>query len=217
MVIYWRTPCFEQFARRHSGSLKLGHSTPRPNFSWLMREKILFWTSGAPEPQLGPRPHPDLVRPRKNRSFFFRPAPSQPHAGSYHRPRRYSAAPPRRSPHLCCSSPPVLCCSSSPMVFPCSSSPSEVVPCSDELLGPCTRAPWTTPRVKGYARGREERGGVMVAGGEPSQPDLRLRSMRDDDIKYVGLRSSLRSRWRVSHRREWHREGRHHGEADGWW
>ena len=54
MVICWRTPRFEQFARRHSGSLKLCHRTPRPGFSRLRREKILFWTSGAPELQLGP-------------------------------------------------------------------------------------------------------------------------------------------------------------------
>ena len=54
MVICWRTPCFEQFARRHSGSVKLGHRTPRTGCSRLRREKVLFWTSGAPEPQLGP-------------------------------------------------------------------------------------------------------------------------------------------------------------------
>ena len=112
MVIYWLTSRFEQFARRHSGSLKLGHRTPWSGFSRLRREKILFWTSGAPEPQLGPRPQPGLVGPCKNWPFFLRLGPSQPHAGSCHRPRQYSAAPPHHSPHLCCSSPPVLCCSS---------------------------------------------------------------------------------------------------------
>ena len=45
---------FEQFARRHSGSVKLGHRTLWTGCSRLMREKILFLTSGAPEPQLGP-------------------------------------------------------------------------------------------------------------------------------------------------------------------
>ena len=92
-----------------------------------------------------------------------------------------------------------------------------VVPCFDKLLNLCTRAPWTTPRVKGFARGREDYDGAMVVGGEPllAQPNLRLWSMRDHDIKYVGLMSSLRSRWRVSHRWEWHREGRHRREVDG--
>ena len=54
MVVSWRTPYFEQFARRHFGSVKLGHRTPRTDCSRLRREKILSWTSSAPEPQLGP-------------------------------------------------------------------------------------------------------------------------------------------------------------------
>jgi len=52
MVVCSRTPSFDQFARRHSGSLKLGHRTSRPGFSRLRGEKISFWTSGAPEPYL---------------------------------------------------------------------------------------------------------------------------------------------------------------------
>ena len=62
MVIYWRTPRFEQFARRHSNSLKLEDRTPWPSFSRLRREKILFWTFGAPKPQLGPPLSLSLMR-----------------------------------------------------------------------------------------------------------------------------------------------------------
>ena len=54
MVLYWQTTTLEHFTTRHSGSVKLGHKTPRTGCSRLRREKISFWTSSAPEPQLVP-------------------------------------------------------------------------------------------------------------------------------------------------------------------
>ena len=79
MVVCWRTPRFEQFARRHSGSVKLGHRTPRTGCSRLRREKILFWTSSAPEPQMGPplslsltrRPHLSSSSSSSSPLLFF--------------------------------------------------------------------------------------------------------------------------------------------------
>ena len=38
MVLCWRTPTLEHFARRHSGSVKLGHMTQRTGCSRLRRE-----------------------------------------------------------------------------------------------------------------------------------------------------------------------------------
>ena len=55
---------------RNRIEVKFGHRTPRPSFNRLRREKFSFWTSGAPEPQLGPRAQPGLVGPSKNRPFF---------------------------------------------------------------------------------------------------------------------------------------------------
>ena len=49
MVLCWRTPTLEHFARRHSGLVKLGHKTSWTGCSRLRREKISFWTFGVPK------------------------------------------------------------------------------------------------------------------------------------------------------------------------